>query len=94
MDHYRSLPMKDQDDFATLRQFIEKDSICDFLAGLWPEYDQVWVQIFGKTDLPSLNETIAIVPAEESQRDVMLKDQAVEGSTLTIRGYKVNSAAK
>ena len=47
MDHYQSLPMKDQNDVFTLQQFIEKDWIYDFLARLWVEYDQIQVQIFG-----------------------------------------------
>jgi len=73
---------------------IEKDHIYDFLAGLPPEFDQVRVQIFGKEKLTLLNETIAIVWAEQSQRNVMLTDQGVEGSALTIQGNNDNPVAK
>ena len=55
---------------------------------------QVQVQIFGKEELPSLNEIIANIRAEESWRDGMVKDQVVEGSALAPREYKDNSAAK
>ena len=66
MDHYQCIEMKCSDDTAVLKNFIEKDRIYDFLAGLNVEFDQVKVQILGKKDLPSLNETIFIINAEES----------------------------
>ena len=39
-------------------------------------------QILGKDDLPSLNETIAIILAEEGQRSVMMEPPQVESSAL------------
>ena len=66
--------MKDQEDATTLRKLIEKNWIYEFLVGLWPEYDQVKVQILSKDELPSLDETIAIIRVKESRRDVMLND--------------------
>ncbi|KAJ0103610.1 hypothetical protein Patl1_05363 [Pistacia atlantica] len=82
MDHYRCIEMKCSDDAAALKNFIEKDRIYDFLTGLNVEFDQVRVQVLGKEDLPSLNETISIINAEESRRGVMLYSQPVEGSAM------------
>ena len=58
--------MKDKEDAAIVHHYIEKDRIYDFFIGLRPKFDQVGVQIFGKEELPSLNETIAIVRAKDS----------------------------
>ena len=40
------------------------------------------VQILGKEEVPSLNETISLIRAEESRRGVMLEPQTVEGSAM------------
>lgn len=80
MDHYQSIQMKCSEDVAALQRFVEKDRIYDFLAGLNIEFDAVRIQILGKEDLPSLNETIAIVLAEEGRRGVMVDTPTVEGS--------------
>lgn len=74
MDHCQSIPMKDHDDATTLRKLIEKEWIYDFLVGHWSEYDQVRGQIFDKDELPSLDDTIAIIWAKESRKDAMLND--------------------
>ena len=52
-------------DATILKRFVENDRIYDFLAGLNIEFDVVRVQILGKEDMPSLNETIAAIHAEE-----------------------------
>ncbi|KAA3464562.1 Retrovirus-related Pol polyprotein from transposon TNT 1-94 [Gossypium australe] len=52
-----------------------KNRIYDFLAGLNIEFDVVRVQILGKSDLPSLNEAISIIRAEEGCWSVMLEPQ-------------------
>ncbi|KAK2966236.1 hypothetical protein RJ640_008219 [Escallonia rubra] len=82
MDHYRCIEMKCSDDAAVLKNFIEKDRTYDFLAGLNIEFDQVRIQILGKEELPSLNETISIINAEESRRGMMLYAQPVEESAM------------
>lgn len=82
LDHYRVLEMKCADDAATLKTFIEKDRVYDFLAGLNSKFDQVRIQILGKEEIPSLEETISLIRAEESRRGIMLEPQAVEGSAL------------
>ncbi|KAK2979081.1 hypothetical protein RJ640_026031 [Escallonia rubra] len=82
MDHYRCIEMKCSDDATVLKNFIEKDRTYDFLAGLNIEFDQVRIQILGKEELPSLNETISIINAEESRRGVMLYAQPVEESAM------------
>ncbi|KAK3009342.1 hypothetical protein RJ639_013424 [Escallonia herrerae] len=82
MDHYRCIEMKCSDDAAVLKNFIEKDRTYDFLAGLNIEFDQMRIQILGKEELPSLNETISIINTEESRRGVMLYAQPVEESAM------------
>ncbi|XP_022761888.1 uncharacterized protein LOC111307857 isoform X2 [Durio zibethinus] len=91
MDHYRCIEMKCSEDATTLKKFIEKDRVYDFLAGLNVEFDQVRVQILGKQDLPSLNEVISMVRAEESRRGVMLDSVHVEGSAMVSNGGKNQS---
>ena len=86
MDYYRVIEMKNSDCAATLKDFIDKDRTNDFLAGLNVEYDQVRVQILGKDDLPSLNEVISIIIAEESRRGVMLDPKPVEASAMVAKG--------
>ena len=70
------------EDAAILKRFVEKRRIYDLLAGLNVEFDAVRVQILGKDDLPSLNETIALVLAEEGRRGVMMEAHTVESSAL------------
>ncbi|XP_022768068.1 UDP-sugar pyrophosphorylase-like isoform X4 [Durio zibethinus] len=91
MDHYQCIEMKCSEDATTLKKFIEKDRVYDFLAGLNVEFDQVRVQILGKQDLPSLNEVISMVRAEESRRGVMLDSVHVEGSAMVSNGGKNQS---
>ena len=66
--------MKDSQDAAILKRFVEKERIFEFLVGLNLEFDQVWVQVLGKVDLPSINETISIIGAEEGRRGVMMNE--------------------
>lgn len=92
MDRYRVIEMKNNDDAATLKAFIEKDRTYNFLASLNVEYDQVRVQILGKDDFPSLNKVISIILAKESKRGVMLEPKTIEASTMVenegSRGFK------
>ena len=53
---------------ALQTRFVEKERTYDFLVGLNMEFDAVRVQILDKEDLPSLNEVISIVRAEEGRR--------------------------
>ena len=74
--------MKNNDDATTLKTFIERERTYNFLAGLNGEYDQVRIQIFGQTDLSSLNKVISIILAEQSRRGVMLHLKPIEASAL------------
>ena len=80
-------------DDAILRRFLDKDRIYDFLAGLNIEFDAVRVQILGKEDLPSLNETIAIVRAEEGRQSVMLETHGGEGSAMVTKGTDLKESS-
>lgn len=77
--------MKCLEDAAILKNFMEKDRVYDFLAGLNPEFDQVKVQILSKEETSSLEETISLIRAEESRRGVMLEPRAVGGSALVTK---------
>lgn len=68
--------MKHLEDTVILKNFIKKDWIYDFLAGLNSEFDQVRIQFLGKEDTP-LKETISLIRAEESQRSIMLQTQQI-----------------
>ncbi|XP_048227600.1 uncharacterized protein LOC125369430 [Ricinus communis] len=82
MDQYWCVQMLCSEDAATLKCFIEKDRVYDFLAGLNVEFDQVRVQILGKERFPSLNETISLIRAEENRREVMLEPKTLEGLAM------------
>lgn len=84
LDYYRVFQMKCNEDAAILKSFIEKERVYDFLAGLNNEYDQVRIQILGKETMPALEETISLIRAEESRRNVMLESQPEDGSALVI----------
>ncbi|KAH0714550.1 hypothetical protein KY284_007455 [Solanum tuberosum] len=86
MDHYQCIQMSCKDDAVILKRFIEKERIYDFLAGLNAKFDSVRMQNLGKEDLPSLNETMAIILTREGQRSVMLETQINEGSALVAKG--------
>ncbi|RVW99749.1 hypothetical protein CK203_029278 [Vitis vinifera] len=91
LDHYQCIEMKCSEDATILKKFMEKDRIYTFLAGLNAEFDIVRVQVLGKEDLPSLNETIGIIQGEESRRRVMLEPQQVESSAMVLRGTNARS---
>jgi len=48
------------------------------------EFNAVRVQILSKVDLPSLNEVISLVRAEEGRRGVMLESTPVDSSAILI----------
>lgn len=73
LNHYRVFEMKCANDAVTLKTFIEKDQVYDFLAGLNFEFDQVKIRILGKEEIPSLEETISLIRAEESGMGIMLE---------------------
>ncbi|PON86222.1 hypothetical protein TorRG33x02_179410 [Trema orientale] len=77
--------MKCQDDAALLKRYLENDRIYSFLASLNAEFDPVRVQVLGKENLLSLNETISINRGEENRRGVML-ELVTEGSAMLSNG--------
>ena len=56
----------------------------NFLAGLNPEFVQVRIQILSKEEIPSIEETISLIQAEEHRRSVLLEPQTVNGSALLV----------
>lgn len=82
IDHHLNIQMRCPEDTSTLRNYMERDRIFEFLAGLNANFDQIQVQILGKKRLPSLNEVFSTVRGEEGQRIVMLEDQHIEVSAM------------
>ncbi|KAG5233092.1 BRD4-interacting chromatin-remodeling complex-associated protein [Salix suchowensis] len=59
LDYYQDFKMKCSDDAIILKNYIERERIFEFFAGLNMELDQVKIQILGKEFMPSLNEATA-----------------------------------
>jgi len=49
LDHYRVIKTKCTGDAAVLKEIIEHDRVYDFLVGMNSEFDQIRIQILGKT---------------------------------------------
>ena len=58
LDYYRTIDLKCSDCAVAVKRFIERDRVYDFLAGLNSEFDLVRIQILGRPEVPSLNETV------------------------------------
>jgi hypothetical protein len=76
--------MQCSDDAVILKNYVERERIFEFLAGLNIEFDQIRVQILGKESLPSLNEVFSVIRAEEGKRTVMLDAPNTKGSVMLI----------
>ncbi|KAJ4712334.1 hypothetical protein OWV82_014593 [Melia azedarach] len=92
MDHYQCLHLRCSEDTTLLKNFIEKERIFEFLAGLNIEFDQVRVQVLRKEELPSLNETISIIRAKERRRGAMIEPQNIDGSAMLTNGANIRGA--
>jgi hypothetical protein len=82
------------DDVVILKNYIERERIFEFLAGLNIEFDQMRVQILGKESLPLLNEVFSLIRAEEGRRTVMLDVSNIEGSATLITNSRNMSDVK
>lgn len=58
----------------------------DFLVGLNQEYDQVRIQILEKKKVLGLNEVMAIIHNEGSNRSLMVETPIAGSSTIIIEG--------
>ena len=56
--------MKCSRDATVLKKFFGWEKTYEFLVGLNVEFELVRVQVLGKEELPTLNETIAIIQVE------------------------------
>ncbi|XP_011046793.1 PREDICTED: uncharacterized protein LOC105141310 [Populus euphratica] len=88
LDYYQDFKMQCSDDAVILKNYVERERIFEFLAGLNIEFDQMRVQILGKESLPSLNEVFSIIRAEEGRRTVMLEVPNTKGSAMMITNRK------
>ena len=80
-------------DASLLKRFVEKCRIYEFFASLNIEFDAMKVQILGKEDFPSLNETLAIVYVEEGRRGIMLETPTVENSAQMTRNVPMQHSS-
>jgi len=67
LDHYQNLQPVCADDAIKIKM-IEEKHIYELLGRLNSEYDPVWVQIFGKEPLPSLQEVFSYIQNEERKK--------------------------
>ena len=65
--------MKSNNDAVLFKCIMEKDKIYTFVVRLNIEFDPIQVQVLRKEEVPSLNETIAIIREEEGRRGVMIE---------------------
>ena len=56
----------------------------DFLAGLNLEYDQICIQVLGRSPFPILLEAYALVQQEESRRSAMVHSYIQDRSALVV----------
>jgi hypothetical protein len=82
LNYYRDFKMQCSDDAVILKNYMERERIFEFLVGLNIEFDQVRVQILGKESMPSLNEVVSLIKAEEGRRIVMFDVPNIEGMIL------------
>ena len=82
LDYYRTIDLNCSICVVTIKKFIERDRVYDFLTGLNFEFDLVRIQILGRPKIPSLTEAISLVRAEESRRGIMLDPPSTENSAL------------
>jgi len=93
LDYYQDFKMQCSDDAVILKNYVERERIFEFLAGLHIEFDQMRVQILGKESLPSLNEVFSLIRVEEGRRTVMLDVPNIEGSAMLITNSRNMSDA-
>ena len=66
------------------QQAVEKERVYDFLAGLNLEYDQIRVQVLGRSPFPTLREAYALVQQEESCRSAMVHAPVLDRSAMVV----------
>jgi len=80
IDHYQDLKMKCAED-EVLLEFLERERIFRFLAGLNMEYGQVREQVLGKDRLPSLSEVLSVRVQETqlTEGSAMMSKKGADG---------------
>ncbi|KAJ8772365.1 hypothetical protein K2173_027542 [Erythroxylum novogranatense] len=72
LDYYQDFQAQCADDAVLIQNMIEKERVYDFLAGLNSEFDQLRVQVIGRSPFPSLEEAHSYIQQEETRRSAML----------------------
>ncbi|KAK8923657.1 hypothetical protein KSP39_PZI019078 [Platanthera zijinensis] len=81
-DHFDPLVFTSPVDEAMVRAREERNRIFEFLHGLHRDFDQISVQILGRTLLPSLPEVYSLVQQEFDRRQSLVPDSLPESSAL------------
>ncbi|CAL5418427.1 unnamed protein product [Camellia sinensis] len=84
LDYYQSFQAVCSQDATLFQQTVEKERVYDFLAGLNLEYDQIRVQVLGRSPFPTLREAYALVQQEESRRSAMVHSSIQDRSALAV----------
>ena len=84
LDYYQSFQAIWSRDATLIQQTVEKECVYDFLAGLNLEYDQICIQVLGRSPFPSLREAYALDQQEESRRSAMVHSSIQDHSALVV----------
>lgn len=82
INYYQNIQMKFSENAIMLKKFVKRERMFEFLVRLNVEFDQLQVQVLAKEELPSMNEVIFIIHAEESWKCVMLEPSSIDGSAM------------
>ncbi|TYJ02255.1 hypothetical protein E1A91_A13G215100v1 [Gossypium mustelinum] len=82
LDYYQDFQVNCAKDAEKFQKMAEKEYAFDFLAELNTKYDQIRVQVLGKTPFPSLYMSYSYVQQKESCRGVMLYNPPLKNAGL------------
>ncbi|TYH92995.1 hypothetical protein ES332_A13G223200v1 [Gossypium tomentosum] len=82
LDYYQDFQVNCAKDAGKFQKMVEKEYAFDFLAELNTKYDQIRVQVLGKTPFPSLYMSYSYVQQKESCRGVMLYNPPLKNAGL------------
>ncbi|KAK8938972.1 hypothetical protein KSP39_PZI010912 [Platanthera zijinensis] len=81
-DHFDSITLASPEDEILVRAREDRNRVFEFLHGLHRDFDQISVQILGRSPLPSLPEVFSLVLQEFDQRQTWTPEPPPDGSAL------------
>ncbi|GAV79525.1 UBN2_3 domain-containing protein [Cephalotus follicularis] len=82
LDTYRTHKPSIPEELVTYQKDTEKERVYEFIVGLNPKFDQIRVQVLGRVQFPTLQETYNMVQHEETRRSSMLTSGPPDHSAL------------